>query len=93
MNMNEIYKTAYKYIQEIVNNICPNDPDKDDLIQDITLLIIEKPPELISNLYNKKQLKFYIAKIIKNNIFSRTSRYYYLYKKNKHISYEEGNIQ
>lgn len=88
--MNKIYEAAYEYIQEIVNNICPNDPDKNDLIQDIALLVIEKPPELISNLYNKKQLRFYIAKIIKNNIFSSTSRYYYTYKKNKFINYDEA---
>lgn len=87
--MKKIYEAAYQQIVEIVNHICPNDPDHEDLIQDVALLIIEKPPELITKLYNKKQLKFYIAKIIKNNIFSSTSRYYYTYKKNKFINYDE----
>lgn len=79
--MEKIYETAYKYIEEIVNNIAQTDPDKDDLIQDIALIILEKSPDFISELYNKKQLKYYITRVIRNNLFSTTSPYYYKYKK------------
>ena len=51
--MKKIYETAYEYIEEIANNIAPADPDKDDLIQDVALVVLEKPPEFISELYDK----------------------------------------
>ena len=79
--MEKIYETAYEYIEEIVNNIAQTDPDKDDLIQDIALIILEKSPDFILGLYNKKQLKYYITRVIRNNLFSVTSPYYYKYKK------------
>ena len=79
--MEKIYETAYEYIEEIVNNIAQTDPDKDDLIQDIALIILEKPSDFILELYNKKQLKYYITRVIRNNLFSKTSPYYYKYKK------------
>lgn len=81
--MKKIYETAYEYIEEIVKNIAPVDPDKDDLIQDIALVVLEKPPEFISELYDKKQLKYYIARVIMNNLFSTSSPYYCKYKKYK----------
>ena len=67
--MKKIYETAYEYIEEIVKNIAPVDPDKDDLIQDVALVVLEKPPEFISELYDKNQLKYYIARVIMNNLF------------------------
>lgn len=81
--MKKIYETAYEYIEEIVKNIAPVDPDKDDLIQDVALVVLEKPPEFISELYDKKQLKYYIARVIMNNLFSTSSPYYCKYKKYK----------
>ena len=81
--MKKIYETAYEYIEEIVKNIAPADPDKDDLIQDVALVVLEKPPEFISQLYDKKQLKYYIARVIMNNLFSTSSPYYCKYKKRK----------
>lgn len=81
--MKKIYETAYEYIVEIVKNIAPVDPDKDDLIQDVALVVLEKPPEFISELYDKKQLKYYIVRVIMNNLFSTSSPYYCKYKKYK----------
>ena len=81
--MKKIYETAYELIEEIVNNIAPADPDKDDLIQDVALVVLEKPPEFISELYDKQQLKYYIARVIMNNLFSTSSQYYCKYKKHR----------
>ena len=79
--MKNIYETAYEYIEEIVKNIAQVDPDKYDLIQDVALIILEKSPDFISELYDKKQLKYYIARVIMNNLFSTSSPYYCKYKK------------
>ena len=81
--MKKIYETAYEFIEEIVKNIAPADPDNEDLIQDIALVVLEKPPEFISELYDKQQLKYYIARIIMNNLFSASSPYYCKYKKHR----------
>ena len=79
--MKNIYETAYEYIEEIVNNIAPADPDKYDLIQDVALIILEKSPNFILELHKKGHLKYYIARVIMNNLFSTSSPYYCKYKK------------
>ena len=81
--MKKIYETAYEYIEEIVKTIAPADPDNEDLIQDVALVVLEKPPEFISKLYDKNQLKYYIARVIMNNLFSASSPYYCKYKKHR----------
>ena len=81
--MKKIYETAYEYIKEIVKNIAPADTDNEDLIQDVALVVLEKPPEFISELYDKNQLKYYIARVIMNNLFSASSPYYCKYKKHR----------
>ena len=84
--MKKIYETAYEYIKEIIKNIAPADPDNEDLIQDVALVVLEKPPEFISELYDKNQLKYYIARVIMNNLFSASSPYYCKYKKHTNTS-------
>ena len=92
--MEKIYDTAYDYIEEIVKNIAPADPDKYDLIQDIALIILEKSPNFILELHEKGHLKYYIARVIMNNLFSTSSPYYCKYKKyQKHIDIYKLNIQ
>lgn len=92
--MEKIYETAYEYVEEIVNNIAPADPDKYDLIQDIALIILEKSPNFILELHEKGHLKYYIARVIMNNLFSTSSPYYCKYKKyQKHIDIYKLNIQ
>ena len=84
--MKKIYEAAYEYIEEIVKNIAPADPDNEDLIQDVALVVLEKPPEFISKLYDKGQLKYYIARVIMNNLFSASSPYYCKYKTYRNTS-------
>lgn len=52
-----------------------------DLAQDVYLTLLEKNEELITSLYEKNELNYFITKIILNNLFSTTSPYYYNYKK------------
>lgn len=79
--------TAIDYIIEnkIVENLIDayNIPDtyKDDLAQEIYLIILQYDTNTLQKLYEKKQLKFYIAKIITNQFFSKTSSFYKTYKK------------
>lgn len=73
-----------KLVEEIVYNIGDRgDEDLKDLIQDIYINLLEKEDSLIENLYSTNQLKFYIVKMIVNNIHSKNSPYYTKYKKDK----------
>lgn len=73
-----------KIVEEIVYNIGDRgDEDLKDLIQDIYINLLEKEDSLIENLYSTNQLKFYIVKMVINNIHSKNSPYYTKYKKDK----------
>ena len=73
-----------KLVEEIVYNIgSKDDEDLKDLIQDIYINLLEKEDSLIENLYSTNQLKFYIVKMVVNNIHSKNSPYYTKYKKDK----------
>lgn len=82
-NMEKIYIECYNIIKEIVNNTIPNDEHKEDLIQDIILDVMIKPPDKIRKMYKKGEIRFFISKMITNNICSKNSPYYYIYKKRK----------
>lgn len=74
-----------KLVEKIVYKVNRHE-DKDDLqdlIQDIYMQLLTKRPDRTIELYNKKQLNFFIARIVTNNICSSTSPYYTKYKKRK----------
>ena len=80
--INEISKD--KLVEEIVYNIGDRgDEDLKDLVQDIYINLLEKEDNLIETLYGTNQLKFYIVKMVVNNIHSKNSPYYTKYKKDK----------
>lgn len=71
-----------KIVEELVKNICGHiGDDEKDLIQDLYLDLLSKPPGKIEALYTSGQIRFFIARMITNNVFSTTSPYYTKYKK------------
>lgn len=73
-----------KIVEEIVYNIGDRgDEDLKDLIQDIYINLLEKEDSLIENLYSTNQLKYFIIRMVVNNIHSKNSPYYTKYKKDK----------
>ena len=86
MNKQEIIQeiSKQKVVEEIVYNIgSKGDEDLKDLAQDIYINLLEKEDSLIENLYSTNQLKFYIIRMVVNNIHSKNSPYYTKYKKDK----------
>lgn len=82
-----MWNKIYNMVKNIVFNITKNnDPDLEDLIQEVCLILLEMDQEKLKNLYNNNELNFYITRIVMNNIKSKTSQYYYKYK--KHHNYE-----
>ena len=73
-----------KVVEEIVYNIGDKgDEDLKDLIQDIYINLLEKEDDLIETLYSENQLKYFIIRMVVNNIHSKNSPYYTKYKKDK----------
>ena len=71
-------------VEQILMNIIKRHTLSDyeeDLAQDIYLTLLKEPDEKIISLYEKNQSNYYISRLLSNNVNSRTSRYYYLYRR------------
>lgn len=68
-----------KIVEKLINKISPTAVAKEDLIQDIYLSLLNNSDK-IDNIPND-EIKYYITKIILNNIKSVNSPYYRLYVK------------
>ena len=62
----------------------------EDLIQDVYVCLLDKPEDLIVNLYNNGELGYYILRIVRNQMYSDHSPYFYTYIKFGVNSYDLG---
>lgn len=73
-------------IEETVQNVAKmrleDDPSLKDLCQDLYLSLLTKDPEKIEEIYRKGDMRFYVTRMVLNNLRSKNSPYFYLYKKN-----------
>ena len=51
----------------------------DDLVQDILIEMLDQTK--IVDLYEKGQLRYYVVRVVRNNLQSCTSRFYYRYRR------------
>lgn len=72
-----VEKAVYKMLPSSKN---PFDYPK-DLCQDVYVILLEKDNVILDGLYQRGELPFYILKIVKNQLLSANSRYYYTYIK------------
>lgn len=74
-----------RLVENIISNVTKNvnDEDLNDLAQDVYLTLMEKDEDLLMGIYERGQINYFLTRIILNNINSKTSRFYYIYKKNK----------
>lgn len=68
-------------IKDMCTNMRINPNDVDDLIQEIYVILLEYDPKKIVEMYNKKQLRFFIVGVLKRQYNSKTSPFYKKYKK------------
>lgn len=82
-----------KVVEELIKNmkisIGETRENLEDLAQDIYIDIMEKDSEIIKGLEKRGELKYYLTKIIMNNIHSQSSPYYTKYKKFKTEEYDK----
>ena len=72
-------------VEEIIQGVSyskfENTENLKDLTQDIYLQLLQMRTDKLNDLYTKNQLRYWIARIVVNSIHSKTSPYYYTYKK------------
>lgn len=72
-------------VERVVNKLLSSSKNPfdypEDLIQDVYLLLLQKDEDLIVNLYNKGEIGYYILKVVRNQLLSVNSKYYYTYIK------------
>lgn len=70
-----------KLIEQLIDKYNVKTIYKDDLAQEIYLIILTKDESKLKEMYHNNQLNFYLARIISNQYFSKTSMFYKDYKK------------
>lgn len=72
-------------VEEIIQGVSyskfENPENIKDLTQDIYLQLLQMRTDKLNDLYFKNQLRYWIARIVVNSIHSKTSPYFYTYKK------------
>lgn len=83
-------------VEEIINGVSyskfENTENLNDLAQDIYLQLLQMRTDKLNDLYTKNQLRFWIARIVVNSIHSKTSPYFYTYKKEQMQSVSISDI-
>ena len=81
-------------IEQIVSNIAKSSDDLlNDLVQEIYLDLLTKSEEKIVNLYETNQLRFFIVRMVTNNLFSKNSPYYQTFKKNANLTVDIDSLK
>lgn len=65
-----------------------NNPYIEDLVNDIYIDLLLKDDELIQKLDNENEIDYYLIKVIRNNLYSKNSPFYYKYQKFRKITDE-----
>lgn len=83
-------------VEEIIQGVSyskfENTENLKDLTQDIYLQLLQMDTKKLNDLYTKNQLRYWIARIVVNSIHSKTSPYFYTYKKEQMQSVSIGDI-
>ena len=74
-------RTVETIIENVAKKPIGQDINLQDLSQDIYLSLMEKPAEKIQDMWDNGGLRFFITRMVINNLKSKNSRYYYNYIK------------
>lgn len=81
MTNNEIVEQTSGDVRSIIDNMSVRDDHKDDLFQEIIMILLQYDNKKLDDIYKKKQIKFFIARILCNQYYSVHSAFYKTYKK------------
>lgn len=89
MTKNEVISVIAKekMVETAIANIAKTNSDVlNDLSQNIYLDLLSKDEDKIINLYETNQLRFFIVRMILNNLFSKNSPFYQTFRKNANLT-------
>lgn len=96
--MNDIYNWLINNKEELMNKfiykMCPNRRDAEDFYQDLFIIMSNKDEVKLNQILERtteknNEMMRYVYIIIKNNLKSVNSRYYYTYRKPIGVDYDE----
>lgn len=88
MTNNQIVEAVSGDIRTIISNMAIKDEHRDDLFQEVIIILLQYNNEKLEAIYNKKQLKFFVARIICNQYYSIHSYFWKTYKKYEDSKYK-----
>lgn len=72
-----------RMVETAIANIAKTNSDVlNDLSQEIYLDLLQKDEQKIVKLYESNQIRFFVVRMILNNLFSKNSPFYQTFKKN-----------
>lgn len=75
------YLARNRVVEEMIDKMNINSGYNNDLAQEVYLILLEYDADKINDLIQKKQINFFISRIIMNQVFSSTSDFYRKYVK------------
>lgn len=84
-----------RMVETAIANIAKTNSDDTlkDLSQNIYVDLLSKDEEKIVNLYETNQLRFFIVRMITNNLFSKNSPYYQTFRKNANLTVDIDGLK
>ena len=83
-----------KMVETAIANIAKTNSDVlNDLSQNIYLDLLEKDEQKIVKLYEDNQIRFFVVRMILNNLFSKNSPFYQTFKKNANLTVDIDNLK
>ena len=98
MTKNEVVEKLAKerLVEQIVSNIAKSadcDDTLKDLSQEIYLDLLSKDEEKIINLYETNQIRFFVVRMVTNNLFSKNSPFYQTFRKNANLTVDIDGLK
>lgn len=75
------YIIENKIVETLIRDYKIENEFKDDLMQETYLILLSYDQDKLHQLIEKNQIKFYIARIIKNQYFSKSCEFFRRYKR------------
>ena len=94
LNKNAIIALLAKQrvIEQLVQSLTQS-PYKDDLCQDLYIDLLNKDEDLITGMYYRGELLYFIRRMVSNNINSTTSPFYQKYERYRNLSTDLNDIK
>lgn len=76
-------------MNKFIYRMIPNKRDAEDFYQDLYVIMADKDQDKMKKIYDNNEMMQYVYIIIRNNLQSKNSRYYYTYRKPIGSDYNE----